>query len=121
VGGASRKASSCFAGQPEIIGQLVPISAAERSCEAAANRAAISPGSTARDLASRMRHEKHARHQLAKNGSGFLPARQFRTSETKTGGTPSFVELLVCREMIQEAKSQEARRRCRTNAPLGDC
>jgi hypothetical protein len=99
-----------------------PILDVKPSCEAAANRAAITPGSTVRDLASCMRDEKHARHQLAKEWKRFSPTDgQFCTSETKTGGTPSYVELLVCLEMIQEAKSEGAPGRCHTNTHLGDC
>jgi hypothetical protein len=94
VGGASRKASSCFAGQPEIIGQLVSISAAEPSCEAATSRAAISPSSTARDLASRMRHEKHARHQLAKWKRFSTSDRPFCGSEIKTGALQAMSNFL---------------------------
>jgi hypothetical protein len=99
-----------------------PILNVEPSCEAAARRAAITPGSSARDAASCKRDENKARGQLAKEWRQFTPSdQQLCTSETKTGGTPSYVELLVCLEMIREAKSEGTPTHCRANTPLGDC
>jgi hypothetical protein len=94
------------------------------SCKAAADRIAMekTAGTNVRDVASCMRDEKHARAQLAKEWTRFSPSEhQFCTSETKTGGTPSYVELLVCLEMIREVKNEGAPRPCRANTPLGDC
>ena len=99
------------------LGSLVTLASAEGvpnlnvepSCRAAADSAAM--GSTAgggnvRDLASCMRDENEARDQLGKEWSQFLPSERERcTSETKTGGSPSYVELLVCLEMIRDAKN----------------
>ncbi|MBO0755745.1 MAG: hypothetical protein J2P54_07780 [Bradyrhizobiaceae bacterium] len=86
----------------------VPNLNAEPSCRAAADSAAMGTiaGGNVRDLASCMRDENEARDQLAKEWSQFLPSEQERcTSETKTGGSPSYVELLVCLEMIRDAKN----------------
>ena len=80
----------------------------EPSCRAAADSAAMGTiaGGNVRDLASCMRDENEARDQLAKEWAEFSPSDQERcTSETKTGGSPSFVELLVCLEMIRDAKN----------------
>jgi hypothetical protein len=77
------------------------------SCEAAADRTAIEKvfGSNVRDTASCMRDENEARDQLDKEWAQFSPADQQNcTSITTTGGIPSYVELLVCLEMIRDAK-----------------
>jgi hypothetical protein len=77
------------------------------SCEAAADRTAMEqvPGSNVRDTASCMRDENEARDQLTKEWAQFSPADRERcTSITKTGGIPSYVELIVCLEMIRDAK-----------------
>lgn len=98
------------------LGSLVTLAAAEGvpnlnvepSCRAAADSAAMGTiaGGNVRDLASCMRDENEAREQLAKEWSQFLPGERERcTSETKTGGSPSYVELLVCLEMIRDAKN----------------
>jgi hypothetical protein len=81
---------------------------AEPSCRAAADSAAMGSlgGGNVRDLASCMRDENEARDQLGKEWTQFLPSEQQRcTSETKMGGSPSYVELLVCLEMIRDAKN----------------
>ena len=81
---------------------------AEPSCRAAADAAAMGSlgGGNVRDLASCMRDENEARDQLGKEWTQFLPGEQQRcTSETKMGGSPSYVELLVCLEMIRDAKN----------------
>jgi hypothetical protein len=86
----------------------VPNLNVEPSCRAAADAAAMGTlgAGNVRDLASCMRDETEARDQLAKEWTQFLPAERDRcTSETKTGGTPSYVELLVCLEMIRDAKN----------------
>jgi hypothetical protein len=98
------------------LGSLVTLASAEGvpnlnvepSCRAAADSAAMGSiaGGNVRDLASCMRDENEARDQLAKEWSQFLPSERERcTSETKTGGSPSYVELLVCLEMIRDAKN----------------
>jgi hypothetical protein len=77
------------------------------SCEAAADRTAMEqvPGANVRDTASCMRDENEARDQLAKEWAQFSSGDQQKcTSITKTGGIPSYVELLVCLEMIRDAK-----------------
>ena len=82
------------------------------SCEAAADRTSMEQvpgGSNVRDVASCMRDENEARDQLAKEWAQFSPGDQQRcTSITKTGGIPSYVELIVCLEMIRDAKSYNA-------------
>jgi hypothetical protein len=99
-----------------VLGSLVTLAAAESvpslnvepSCRAAADSAAMGSvaGGNVRDLASCMRDENEARDQLAKEWSQFPPNERERcTSETKTGGSPSYVELLVCLEMIRDAKN----------------
>jgi hypothetical protein len=99
-----------------VLGSLVTVAAAEGvpnlnvepSCRAAADSAAMGTvaGGNVRDLASCMRDETEARDQLAKEWSEFLPSERDRcTSETKTGGSPSYVELLVCLEMIRDVKN----------------
>jgi hypothetical protein len=99
-----------------VLGSLVTSAAAEGvpnlnvepSCRAAADSAAMGTiaGGNVRDLASCMRDENEAREQLDKEWSQFLPSERDRcTSETKTGGSPSYVELLVCLEMIRDAKN----------------
>ena len=77
------------------------------SCEAAADRTAMEQvaGSNVRDVASCMRDEDEARDQLAKEWAQFSRRDQQNcTSITTTGGIPSYVELLVCLEMIRDAK-----------------
>jgi hypothetical protein len=81
---------------------------AEPSCRAAADAAAMGSiaGGNVRDLDSCMRDENEARDQLGKEWAEFSASDQQRcTSETKTGGSPSYVELLVCLEMIRDAKT----------------
>jgi hypothetical protein len=81
---------------------------AEPSCRAAADSAAMGSlgGGNVRDLASCMRDENEARDQLGKEWAQFSPDDQQRcTSETRMGGSPSYVELLVCLEMIRDAKN----------------
>jgi hypothetical protein len=78
------------------------------SCEAAADRTAMEQnvGSNVRDVASCMRDEDEARDQLAKEWAQFSAGEHnLCTSVTKTGGIPSYVELLVCLEMNRDAKS----------------
>jgi hypothetical protein len=80
------------------------------SCEAAADRTAMDqvPGANVRDTASCMRDENDARDQLAKEWAQFSPRDQQNcTSITTTGGIPSYVELLVCLEMVRDAKGRE--------------
>jgi hypothetical protein len=86
----------------------IPALNPEPSCRAAADSAAMGTiaGGNVRDLASCMRDENEAREQLTKEWAQFSPGDQERcTSETKTGGSPSYVELLVCLEMIRDAKN----------------
>jgi hypothetical protein len=95
------------------------------SCEAAAGTAlARAPGSNVRTVKSCMRDENEARHQLAKQWAQFSPGEHHVcTSATRTGGSPSYVDLLTCLQMYREAKSEGWTRRCRVNTPLGvrDC
>ena len=61
-------------------------------------------GANTRDLASCMRDEDEARDTLAKEWTQFAAQDQRRcVGETQTGGSPSYVELLVCLEMIRDA------------------
>lgn len=81
------------------------------SCEAAAARTAVEQiqGSNVRDVASCMRSENEARDQLAKEWAKFSRGDQQRcTSVTKTGGIPSYVELLGCLERHRDVKSYRA-------------
>jgi hypothetical protein len=99
VGRGSQAASAASNGPPTL--NVKP------SCEAAADRTAMEqvPGSNVRDVASCMRDENEARDQLAKEWAQFSPSDQQNcTSITKTGGIPSYVELIVCLEMIRDAK-----------------
>jgi hypothetical protein len=94
------------------------------SCEAAANHTALAraPSSNVRALKTCMRDENEARHQLDKQWAQFSPREHnLCTSVTRTGGAPSYVDLLVCLKMYQEAKREGWTRRCRVNTPLGDC
>jgi hypothetical protein len=84
---------------------------AEPSCRAAADSAAMGSlgGGNVRDLASCMRDENEARDQLGKEWTQFSPSEQQRcASETRMGGSPSYVELLVCLEMIRDAKGTQS-------------
>jgi hypothetical protein len=99
VGLGSKTASAAANGPPVL--NVKP------SCEAASDRTAMEqvPGSNVRDTASCMRDENEARDQLAKEWTQFSPGDRERcTSITKTGGIPSYVELIVCLEMIRDAK-----------------
>jgi hypothetical protein len=81
------------------------------SCEAVAARAAMEQiqGSNVRDVASCMRSENDARDQLAKEWAQFPRGDQQRcTSVTKTGGIPSYVELLGCLERHRDVRSYRA-------------
>jgi len=118
VGLGSQATSAAAKGPPNL--NVSP------SCEAAADRTALAraPGSNVRTLKSCMRDENKARHQLAKQWAQFSPAEHHLcTSVTRTGGAPSYVDLLVCLKMYQEAKGEGWTRRCRINTPLGvgDC
>jgi hypothetical protein len=84
----------------------VPKLNVEPSCRAAADAAAMGalPGANTRDLGSCMRDENEARDTLAKEWSQFAAKDQQRcVRETQIGGSPSYVELLVCLEMIRDA------------------
>jgi hypothetical protein len=84
------------------------------SCEAAAAPTAMEQiqGSNARDVANCMRSENEARDQLAKEWAQFPRGDQQRcTSVTKTGGIPSYVELLGCLERHRDVKEIRARQR----------
>lgn len=84
---------------------------AEPSCRAAADSAAMGSigGENVRDLKSCMRDENEARDQLGKEWTQFSPTEQERcTSETRMGGSPSYVELLVCLEMMRDVKNPTA-------------
>jgi hypothetical protein len=88
----------------------VPTLDVEPSCRAAADAAAMGAlaGANTRDLASCMRDETEARDSLSKEWAQFSGQDQQRcVSETKTGGTPSYVELLVCLEMMRDASGQD--------------
>jgi hypothetical protein len=77
------------------------------SCEAAAGHAAMEQiyGSNVRTVAGCMRSENEARDQLAKEWAQFSRDDQHRcTSVTKTGGDPSYVELLGCLERHRDVK-----------------
>jgi hypothetical protein len=81
------------------------------SCEAAAARTAMEQiqGSHVRDVASCMRSENDARGQLAKEWAQFPRGDQQRCmSVTKTGGIPSYVELLGCLERHRDVRSYRA-------------
>jgi hypothetical protein len=81
------------------------------SCEAAVAHSAMQQiqGSNVRDLAGCMRSENEARDQLAKEWAQFSRDDQQRcTSVTKTGGDPSYVELLGCLERHRDLKSHKA-------------
>jgi len=81
------------------------------SCEAAAARTAMEQiqGSHVRDVAGCMRSENEARDKLAKEWAQFSRGDQQRcTSVTKTGGIPSYVELLGCLERHRDVKSYKA-------------
>jgi len=88
----------------------VPKLNVEPSCRAAADAAAMGalPGANMRDLASCMRDEDEARDTLSTEWAQFSARDKQRcVSETQTGGSPSYVELLVCLEMIRDASGQE--------------
>jgi hypothetical protein len=88
----------------------VPKLNVEPSCRAAADAAAMGalPGANMRDLDSCMRDEDEARDTLAKEWAQFSGQDKRRcVSETQTGGTPSYVELLVCLEMIRDASGED--------------
>jgi hypothetical protein len=88
----------------------VPKLNAEPSCRAAADAAAMGalPGANMRDLASCMRDEDEARDTLSNEWVQFSERDKQRcVSETQTGGSPSYVELLVCLEMIRDASGQD--------------
>jgi hypothetical protein len=81
------------------------------SCEAVAARTAMEQiqGPHVRDVASCMRSENEARDQLAKEWAQFSRGdQQGCTSVTKTGGIPSYVELLGCLERRRDVKSYRA-------------
>jgi hypothetical protein len=92
-------------------GKGPPTLTVKPSCEAVAARTAMEqiPGSNVRDVASCMRSENEARDQLAKEWNQFPRGDQQRcTSVTKTGGIPSYVELLGCLERQRDVKSYRA-------------
>ena len=84
----------------------VPTLNVEPSCRAAADAAAMGAlaGANTRDVASCMRDESEARDTLVQEWAQFATPDQRRcVSETQTGGSPSYVELLTCLEMIRDA------------------
>jgi hypothetical protein len=95
---------------PAAAADGVPKLNVQPSCRAAADAAAMGalPGANMRDLASCMRDEDEARDTLANEWAQFSERDKQRcVSETQTGGTPSYVELLVCLEMIRDASGQD--------------
>jgi hypothetical protein len=103
VGLGSQSTSAAAKGPPTL--NVKP------SCEAVGTRAAMEQiqGSHVRDVASCMRSENDARDQLAKEWAQFPRGDQQRcTSVTKTGGIPSYVELLGCLERHRDVRSYRA-------------
>jgi hypothetical protein len=79
----------------------IPSFNVEPSCRAAAS------GSIGikQDLSACLEDEKGAREQLAKEWSGFASEdRGLCTRLSKTGGSPTYTELLVCLEMARDAR-----------------
>jgi hypothetical protein len=79
----------------------VPTFNVEPSCQSAAS------GSIGikQDMSSCLADEKGAREQLVKEWSGFNAADQgLCTRLSKTGGSPTYTELLVCLEMARDAR-----------------
>ncbi len=85
--------------QPGVaVADQVPAFDPARSCRAAAKL-------TTASLDSCLGDERTAHDQLAKQWAQFAPAdRTNCTQVTKTGGYPSYVELLTCLEMARDAK-----------------
>jgi hypothetical protein len=72
-----------------------------RSCQSAGATA----GAATRDKAACERDENNARATLEKEWSQFAPLDQASCARlVKLGGSPSYVELLICLEMAKEAK-----------------
>ena len=95
---------------PQIARADVPKLNVEPSCRAAADAAKMGAlaGANTRDLNSCMRDENEAKDALAKEWHEFSASDQQRcVRETTTGGSPSYVELLVCLEMIRDASGQD--------------
>jgi hypothetical protein len=88
----------------------VPEFNVEPSCRAAAN----GDIGIKQDLSSCLEDEKDARAQLAKEWSGFTTTdRGLCTRLSRTGGAPTYTELLACLQMARDARKlpkQESRR-----------
>ena len=79
----------------------IPSLNVEPSCQAAAS------GSLGikQDMSACLDDEKGAREQLVKEWSGFTAADQgLCTRLSKTGGSPTYTELLVCLELARDAR-----------------
>ena len=79
----------------------VPTFNVDPSCRAAAS------GSIGikQDMSACLEDEKSAREQLVKEWSGFTAQDQgLCTRLSKTGGSPTYTELLVCLEMARDAR-----------------
>jgi hypothetical protein len=79
----------------------IPTFNVEPSCQAAAS------GSIGikQDMAVCLEDEKGAREQLVKEWSGFAAQDQgLCTRLAKTGGSPTYTELLVCLQMTRDAR-----------------
>lgn len=83
------------------VADSVPEFNVEPSCRAAAN----GDIGIKQDLSSCLEDEKGARAQLAKEWSGFTTAdRGLCTRLSRTGGAPTYTELLVCLQMARDAR-----------------
>jgi hypothetical protein len=79
----------------------VPTLNVEPSCRAAANGGL----GIKQDLSACLDDEKGAREQLVKEWSEFAAADQtLCTRLSRTGGSPTYTELLVCLEMARDAR-----------------
>jgi hypothetical protein len=79
----------------------VPAFNVEPSCRAAAS----ADIGIKQDLKACLEDEKGAREQLVEEWSGFTAADQgLCTRLSKTGGSPTYTELLVCLEMARDAR-----------------
>jgi hypothetical protein len=108
-----------FLGLVVPVADTVPRHDIRSTCRAAVDL--VGGGSGGRTVENCMSGEEAARKDLEKDWARVLPAERTQCIGTvNVGGSPSYVELLICVEMIRDSrKRQEEERAAKTRKPAG--
>jgi hypothetical protein len=105
------------------LGLVIPVADAvprydiRSTCKAAVTLAA---GSEGRTVESCMAGEEAARKDLEKDWAKVPPAERTQCVGTvKVGGSPSYVELLICVEMMRDSRKHQEDERAKARKPAG--